>query len=119
MHITRQVRGFGWLIALVGAAVAVVTFRARRMPALAPDYPIAMDVDSGPPQAGDHGTAPPVREIDIEMAAPSIWPVAAGLGVTLGFAGVVTSPYVGLVGVIVLIAALAGWIGEMVREHNR
>lgn len=83
------------------------------------DYQLAIAIDDSTPSSeAGRAVDPPVHEVNIELATPSIWPAAAGLGITLGFAGFVTSPFVGLVGVIVLIAALAGWIGEMVHEHN-
>lgn len=119
VDLKRQVRAFGWLIAMVSVAAAVTSLRARRPPVAVSDHQLAMAVDDSPQSVEAGGaTGPPAGEVDIELAAPSIWPAAAGLGVTLGFAGFVTSPFVGLAGAIVLVAALAGWIGEMVHEHN-
>lgn len=119
MNLKRQARAFGWLIAMVSAAAAIISLRGRRPPVVVSKHLLAMADDSAAHGSEADGVVrPPAGEVDIELATPSIWPAAAGLGVTLGFAGFVTSPFVGLAGVIVLVAALAGWIGEMVHEHN-
>lgn len=116
MQFARRFLGSGWLIALASAAAAVVV-RAVLMP-------LRCDATRPTVTAGEVATAraepvasdPPV--VEIELPAPSIWPVMAGLGIALGFFGIVTSPYVGVVGVVVFLAAIGGWIGEMVGEHN-
>ena len=42
----------------------------------------------------------------------SVWPLLLAIGITLLVAGVVTSLIVSLVGLLVLLAALVGWVQE-------
>jgi hypothetical protein len=45
----------------------------------------------------------------IRMPAPTPWPIALAFGITLGFAGMVTSEAVSALGAIIAIAASVGW----------
>jgi hypothetical protein len=45
----------------------------------------------------------------IEMPAPTPWPLIAALGVTLGFAGLVTNAIVSIVGVVLALTGALGW----------
>ena len=45
----------------------------------------------------------------IEMPAPTAWPIALAFGITLLFAGLVTSETVSLLGAVVAIAGAVGW----------
>jgi len=47
---------------------------------------------------------------------PTYWPVIAALAVTFIFWGMVTSIFIGGLGLIVLVIAAAGWIGDLVHE---
>ncbi len=49
---------------------------------------------------------------DIHMPAPSYWPIALAFGLALIAIGVVSTIYISLVGVIVLLVAIAGWTME-------
>jgi hypothetical protein len=57
----------------------------------------------------------------IEMPAPTPWPLIAALGVTLGFAGVVTNPIVSLAGVMLALAGAIGWWRDVLphEKHER
>ncbi len=49
----------------------------------------------------------------IELPAPTPWPMVAALGITLGFAGLVTNGIVTVVGVVLTIAGAAGWFRDV------
>jgi hypothetical protein len=48
---------------------------------------------------------------------PTVWPPAMALGVTLLAWGLITSPVVLGLGIVLLVASLGGWIGEI--RHDR
>ena len=64
-----------------------------------------------PPAGGEAKT--------IEMPAPTAWPMALALGVTLAFAGLVTNAIVSVVGVILTLVAGVGWWREVLPEPKR
>jgi hypothetical protein len=49
----------------------------------------------------------------VEMPRPSAWPMVMALGLALAAAGVVTGPAFLLVGGVVLVAGLAGWVAQL------
>src|SRR5580704_11859679 len=49
----------------------------------------------------------------IRMPAPTPWPIALALGLTLLFAGMVTSEAVSMLGAIVAIAGAVGWFRDV------
>ena len=49
----------------------------------------------------------------IEMPAPTPWPIALAFGMTLLFAGMVTSEAVSVLGAIVAIAGAVGWFRDV------
>jgi cytochrome c oxidase subunit I len=51
-------------------------------------------------------------EPDIHMPQPSFWPIVLAAGMLLIAFGVVLNPFVGIAGVAVLLAAIAGWALE-------
>ena len=54
------------------------------------------------------------REPDtIEMPAPTAWPIVLAFGITLLFAGLVTSEAVSVLGAIVAIAGAVGWFRDV------
>jgi hypothetical protein len=53
------------------------------------------------------------RPDTIEMPAPTAWPIALAFGVTLLFAGLVTSEAVSILGAIVAIAGAVGWFRDV------
>lgn len=55
----------------------------------------------------------------VEAPAPTAWPMITALGLTMAFAGLVTSAVVSAVGVVLIIAGAVGWFGEVFpREHR-
>lgn len=54
----------------------------------------------------------------IEMPAPTMWPLVAAFGVTLGFAGLVTNVYVTVVGAICAIAGAIGWWHDVLPQEK-
>lgn len=53
------------------------------------------------------------EESYVELPAPTAWPMVAALGITLGFAGLVTNGIVSLVGVVLTIAGAVGWFRDV------
>ena len=53
---------------------------------------------------------------EIHLPSPSIWPLVCAAGIALLAFGVVTSPMLSFVGVLVMAWALAGWIGQLRHE---
>jgi hypothetical protein len=49
-----------------------------------------------------------------KLARPTYWPAMLALGMTLALLGPVTSLAISVVGIGLAIAALIGWIGEIV-----
>jgi hypothetical protein len=58
-------------------------------------------------------TSPRQRPIEIELPAPTAWPMVLAAGVTLIFAGLLTSVSVSLLGVVLAGAGCVGWFREM------
>jgi hypothetical protein len=58
---------------------------------------------------------PPTRQrpIEIELPAPTAWPMVLGTGVTLIFAGLLTSVSVSLLGVVLAGAGCVGWFRDV------
>lgn len=88
----------------------------------------AMGIDHQPAMdTGDEGrgeqaipavSAEPGAPLDAEglhLPAPSVWPVVCAAGVTLLLFGVVTSLAFSVAGIVVIAAALSGWVGELRR----
>jgi Cytochrome c oxidase subunit IV len=46
------------------------------------------------------------------------WPFLLAFGIVLVFWGLVLTWLISLAGVIIFVASLAGWIGEMIHEHD-
>jgi hypothetical protein len=57
----------------------------------------------------------------VEMPAPTAWPIALAFGITLLFAGLVTSEAVSLLGAMVAIAGAVGWFRDVLpyEAHER
>ncbi len=68
---------------------------------------------SGPPRAADIET--------VELPAPTAWPIVTAFGLTLAFAGIVTTPFISFAGVVVVIAGAAGWWRDVLpaERHER
>jgi hypothetical protein len=63
-------------------------------------------------------SAPPVRQdnraaLEIELPAPTAWPMVLATGVTLMFAGLLTSAAVSVLGVALALAGCVGWFREV------
>ena len=61
-------------------------------------------------------SAPPPREI--EMPAPTAWPIVLAFGATLMFTGLLTSGAVTVLGIVLALAGTVGWFRE-VFPHER
>src|SRR6201993_3339316 len=57
--------------------------------------------------------------VEIEVPASTAWPIVLALGLTLMFAGLLTSASVSVLGVVLGIAGCAGWFREVFpHEHE-
>jgi hypothetical protein len=56
---------------------------------------------------------------EIEVPAPTAWPMIMALGLTLAFAGLVTNPAVGIVGLVLFISGAVGWFREVMPVEHR
>jgi hypothetical protein len=54
----------------------------------------------------------------IETPAPTAWPFVTAVGVTLGFAGVVTHAAVSAVGLLLALAGFVGWMRQLFPEER-
>ncbi|MDP9313846.1 MAG: hypothetical protein M3R24_23700 [Chloroflexota bacterium] len=81
---------------------------------------------TGPPvltsdrDATSHATTvPPGWEAvtDIHLPRPTYWPAVLALGITFLAWGVVTSLLIVVVGILLLVLAVGGWIGDLLHEH--
>jgi hypothetical protein len=54
----------------------------------------------------------------IELPAPTPWPMVLALGITLGFAGLVTHAAVSVVGIALALIAAVGWWREVLPEQR-
>src|SRR5690349_22973965 len=72
------------------------------------------------PQTSMEGPEPsPRAPVEIELPAPTAWPIVLALGFTLIFAGLLTSVSVSVLGVVLAVAGCAGWFGEVFpHEHE-
>src|SRR5271154_3387320 len=55
---------------------------------------------------------------DVKLPAPTSWPIVLAFGITLLFAGLVTSQAVSVLGAIVSISGAAGWFRDVL-PHDR
>src|SRR5262245_33428062 len=57
--------------------------------------------------------------IEIELPAPTAWPIVLAAGITLMFAGLLTAASVSVLGVVLAIAGCVGWFREVLpRPHE-
>ena len=54
----------------------------------------------------------------IELPAPTAWPIILAFGLTLVFAGLVTSTSVSILGAIFAVAGCVGWFGEVLPHEK-
>jgi len=62
----------------------------------------------------NHGHAPET----VELPAPTAWPLVLSLGLALMGAGIATSIVFGIVGLVVFVYGLAGWIGQLLSPQG-
>jgi hypothetical protein len=53
-----------------------------------------------------------------KLPRPTYWPVTLAFGVIFALGGIVTSYVVSLVGVGMVVVAIAGWVGELRHERR-
>src|SRR5882762_10330461 len=54
----------------------------------------------------------------VEMPAPTAWPIVLAFGLTLLFAGLVTSPSVSLLGTILAVSGCIGWFRDVLPHEK-
>lgn len=65
------------------------------------------------PNAGSTSPAP----AHPHLPSPTYWPAFLALGITLLAWSLITSWVLAVVGILVIFAALGGWIGDLLNEH--
>src|ERR1700746_2960865 len=55
---------------------------------------------------------------EIEVPAPTAWPIVLALGFTLLFAGLLTSVSVSVLGVVLAVAGCVGWVPRVVSHAH-
>lgn len=53
------------------------------------------------------------------LPTPTVWPAALATGVTLGAAGLITSPLLLVFGGVLMAAALIGWVSILTSDEPR
>jgi hypothetical protein len=71
--------------------------------------------DSQPPAPGPEWSTP----LPASIPRPTFWPAALAYGITFLMWGIVTSMVLVVVGGLVFVAAIVGWIGELRLEQRR
>src|SRR5258708_39737567 len=59
-----------------------------------------------------------VMQNTIELPAPTAWPIILAFGLTLVFAGLVTSTSVGILGAIFTLAGCVGWFRDVLPHQK-
>ena len=54
----------------------------------------------------------------VQLPAPTAWPMVLALGLTLVFAGLVTSASVTILGAIFLVCGCVGWFGDVLPHEK-
>ena len=57
--------------------------------------------------------SPEVSEEVVHLPTPTAWPLVLALGLTLGFAGLVTNPGISILGAVLIVAGCFGWFGQV------
>ena len=68
--------------------------------------------DEVEPVQEDHGP-------DDHLPGPSFWPVVLAFGVAMSLVGTITKYAVLIIGLIIVVVALAGWIRSARRDYSR
>jgi hypothetical protein len=66
----------------------------------------------------DHDEEPSDPGENIHLPPPTIWPVTVAAGVALAGFGLVTTEVVSIVGLLVMVWGINGWIQELRHEHH-
>jgi hypothetical protein len=70
---------------------------------------------------GSEATAHDEHEDEIHMPPNSYWPLVTALGVSLGLLGIATlqsSPVIFIVGILIMLVGVGGWIRDARKEYN-
>jgi hypothetical protein len=57
--------------------------------------------------------SPDVSEEVVHLPTPTAWPLVLALGLTLGFAGLVTNAGISILGAVLIVAGCFGWFGQV------
>ncbi len=85
-----------------------------------------MDTSSKDPIAKAEGTGQAVsasaewttKPLDVNIPRPTYMPLVLALGVMCLFWGIETNYLMSLVGVVLLVIGISGWIGDLRHEHR-
>jgi hypothetical protein len=102
-----------WLPAFLASFAAVVAgalVRGRRDRGEEFTLTLPSPSEPQPPPLDDEAWA---AAHGIHLPRPTVWPAVVGLGITLALAGVATSLFFSLFGVLVLLWGIGGWIADL------
>ena len=57
-----------------------------------------------------------VEHSDIHLPPPSFWPPILAIGISMAIAGIAMRPWVWILGLIICVIALSGWLRELGRD---
>ena len=90
----------------------------RLAPDAQPPDPAATE-EAEPPRHGQTPLRPGWhRAPPAHLPQPTYWPVVLGVGITFIGWGLISTPLLSAVGLILFGGALVGWIGDMWDEHR-
>jgi hypothetical protein len=70
------------------------------------------------PEPDDELEAPSDPGEHIHLPPPTIWPVTVASGVALAGFGLVTTEVVSIIGLLVMVWGINGWVQELRHEHH-
>ena len=65
-----------------------------------------------------HDSAPTPSHAGEELPGPSFWPILLALGVTMSMIGVITKLVVVIIGLVIVVGSLGGWIRDARSEYR-
>ncbi|MHB8324744.1 MAG: aa3-type cytochrome oxidase subunit IV [Candidatus Dormibacteria bacterium] len=67
--------------------------------------------------AEEHDPTADAEPGDEHLPGPSLWPILLAVGVAMSLIGVITKPVVVIIGLVILVGSLGGWVRDARREY--
>ncbi len=117
-----QSRRSSWSDVLVAGLLAVLTGQAildaRRGARARAPAPVGDEVGAAPQVASEVGRRVAPVPAGAHVPDKTVWPFVLSGGIALLLFGVVTSLSFSVVGVALMVGALGGWIGDLLRAQH-